>query len=137
MDACRFVIIASMFLSSCAYGQAAPTFDVASVRPSKAGAAQHTNVPLDAGNVYGTVDPDDARTAAGGYLIATHQGLWRYISFAYKLSGTQELALRFNIFSGVPKSGAPLWVTGSFDSQPEYFDITARAPEDSQSTRCG
>jgi uncharacterized protein (TIGR03435 family) len=105
-------------------------FDVASVRPSKAGAPQHTNVPLDSGNVYSTISADDARTAAGGFLIATHQPLWRYISFAYKLSGTQELALRFNYFSGVPKSGAPFWVTGSFDASPDFFDISARAPAD-------
>lgn len=107
---------------------AAPAFDVASVRPSGSGSRQNTNVPLDSGNVYTTIGPDDARTAAGGYLIATHQALWRYISFAYKLSGTQELALRFSIFSGVPKSGAPFWVTGSFDASPEFFDISARAP---------
>ena len=116
-----------------ALAQATPSpsplaFDVASVRPSKSGASQDTNVPLDSGNVYTTISPDDARTAAGGYLIATHQPLWRYISFAYQLSGTQELALRFNIFSGVPKSGAPFWVTGSFDAPAEFFDISARAP---------
>ena len=103
-------------------------FDVASVRPSKTDSPQHNNVPLDAGNVYGSIDPNEARSAAGGLFIATHQALWRYISFAYKLSGTQELALRFNIFSGAPKSGAPFWVTGSFDASPEYFDVTARAP---------
>ena len=61
---------------------------------------------------------------------STHQALWRYISFAYKLSGTQELSLRFNIFSGAPKSGAPFWVTGSFDAPAEFFDISARAPAD-------
>jgi len=105
-------------------------FDVASVRPSKAGSAQHTNVPLDSGNVYGGISADDARSAAGGHLIATHQPLWRYIAFAYKLSGTQELSLRFSMFSGVPKSGAPFWVTGSFDGSPESFDISARAPAD-------
>jgi len=112
---------------------AAPTaaFEVASVRQSKRDAPQHTNVPLDAGNVYGGVSADDTRSAAGGYLIATHQPLWRYITFAYQLSGTQELSLRFNLFSGVPKSGAPFWVTGGFDSPPEYFDVSARAPEDS------
>jgi len=111
-------------------GPAPLAFDVASVRPSKPGSPQHTNVPLDSGNVYGSISPDDARTAAGGYLIATHQALWRYISFAYKLSGTQELSLRFNMFSGAPKSGAPFWVTGSFDAPPEFFDISARAPAD-------
>jgi len=107
-----------------------PTFDAASVRPSGPNSSQHTNVPLDSGNVYGTISPDDTRTAAGGYLIATHQALWHFISFAYKLSGTQEMALRFSIFSGVPKSGAPFWATGSFDAPPEFFDIQARAPAD-------
>lgn len=121
--------------SSSALAQSAPTpaplaFDVASVRPSMPGSPQHTNVPLDSGNVYGSISPDDARSAAGGHLIVTHQALWRYISFAYKLAGTQELALRFNIFSGAPKSGAPLWVTGSFDAPGEFFDIQARAPAD-------
>jgi uncharacterized protein (TIGR03435 family) len=111
-------------------GTAKLAFEVASVRPSKPGSPQHSNVPLDSGNVYATINPDDARTAAGGFLIATHQALWRYISFAYKLSGTQELALRFNFFSGAPKSGAPFWVTGSFDASPDYFDISARAPAD-------
>jgi uncharacterized protein (TIGR03435 family) len=102
-------------------------FDVASVRPSKPGSPQETNVPLDAGIVHANIGSDDARTAAGGLLIATRQPLWRYISFAYKLSGTQELALRFNYFSGVPKSGAPAWVTGGFDSPADAFDIEARA----------
>jgi uncharacterized protein (TIGR03435 family) len=105
-----------------------PSFETASVRPSKPGSVQRSDVPLDAGNIYSTVAADDARTAAGGLLIASHQPLWRYISFAYKLSGTQELALRFNMFSGAPRSGAPFWVTGSFDASPESFDITARAP---------
>jgi uncharacterized protein (TIGR03435 family) len=121
--------------ASSALGQSAPTsaplaFDVASVRPSKPDSPQRSNVPLDSGNVYGSISPDDARSAAGGYFIAAHQSLWRYISFAYKLSGTQELSLRFNMFSGAPKSGAPFWVTGSFDSPPEFFDISARAPAD-------
>jgi uncharacterized protein (TIGR03435 family) len=129
-----FILPLSLLLAVSAIAQTAPTpagtptFDVASVRPSGPNAPQHTNVPLDSGNVYGSISPDDARSAAGGLLIATHQPLWRYISFAYKLSGTQELALRFSIFSGVPKSGAPFWVTGSFDASPEFFDISARAP---------
>jgi uncharacterized protein (TIGR03435 family) len=116
-------------LAACAFAQTPPlSFDVASVRPSKSGSPQHTNVPLDSGYVYGSISSDDARSAAGGYLVATHQPLWRYIAFAYKLSGTQEMALRFSIFSGVPRSGAPFWVTGSFDAAPEFFDISARAP---------
>src|ERR1700761_3750868 len=90
-------------LAQAGNGPDLPAFDVASVRPSKAGVAQHVNVPLDAGFVYGSISSDDARAAAGGYLVATHQPLWRYISFAYKLTGTQELSLRFNMFSGAPK----------------------------------
>jgi uncharacterized protein (TIGR03435 family) len=122
--------------ASSAFAQSAQTpaplaFDVASVRPSKADSPQHSNVPLDSGNVYGSISADDARSAAGGYFVATHQSLWHLISFAYKLSGTQELSLRFNMFSGAPKSGAPLWVTGSFNAPPEFFDISARAPADS------
>ena len=124
------LLVAASALAQASVAGAKPAFEVASVRPSKAGSEQRSNVPLDAGNVYGTLNADDARTAAGGYLIAAHQPLWRYISFAYKLSGTQELALRFNMFSGAPKSGAPFWVTGGFDSGPEYFDISARAPAD-------
>ncbi len=124
------LLAASSALAQSAPGAAPLAFDVASVRPSRPGSAQHSDVPLDAGNVYASINPDDARTAAGGLLIATHQPLWRLISFAYKLSGTQELALRFSFFSGAPKSGAPLWVTGSFDGSPEYFDVSARAPGD-------
>ncbi len=125
-----FVFAAVSALAQSAPSPASLAFDVASVRPSKPGAPQHTNVPLDAGFVYGSISPDDARSAAGGYLIATHQPLWRYISFAWKFTGTQELSLRFNMFSGAPKSGAPFWVSGSFDAPAEFFDISARAPAD-------
>lgn len=106
------------------------TFDVASVRQNKTEGQQHSNVPLDTGNVYSAIDPSDSRTAAGGYLVATNQPLWRYIVFAYKLSGTQELALRFNYFDGL-KSTAPSWVTGGFNVSAERFNIEARAPENS------
>jgi uncharacterized protein (TIGR03435 family) len=106
----------------------APTFDVASVKQNKTEGAQHSNVPLDTGNVYSAIDPSDARTSAGGYFVATNQPLWRYIVFAYKLSGTQELALRFSYFDGL-KSKAPGWVTGGFDSSADRFNIEARAPE--------
>jgi uncharacterized protein (TIGR03435 family) len=131
MPSFRLKLLVCTLAATSAFAQTAPAplaFDVASVRPSKPDSPQHTNVPLDSGNVYGSISPDDSRTAAGGYLIVTHQALWRYISFAYKLSGTQELSLRFSMFSGAPKSGAPFWVTGSFDSPPEFFDISARAP---------
>jgi uncharacterized protein (TIGR03435 family) len=106
----------------------APAFDVASVKQNKTEGAQHSNVPLDTGNVYSAIDPSDARTSAGGYFVATNQPLWRYIVFAYKLSGTQELALRFSYFDGL-KSKAPGWVTGGFDSSADRFNIEARAPQ--------
>jgi uncharacterized protein (TIGR03435 family) len=103
------------------------TFDVASVRQNKTEGTPHSNVPLDTGNVYSAIDPSDARTSAGGYFVATNQPLWRYIVFAYKLSGTQELALRFSYFDGL-KSKAPGWVTGGFDVSADRFNIEARAP---------
>lgn len=62
--------------------------------------------------------------------MATSQPLWRFITFAYKLSGTQELALRFSFFEGL-KSKAPSWVTGTFTSTADEFTIEARAPENS------
>jgi uncharacterized protein (TIGR03435 family) len=125
-----FIFAASSAFAQTTPSPSSPAFDVASVRPSKPDAPRHANVPLDAGYVYSSISPDDARTADGGLLIVTHEPLWRYIVFAYKLSGTQMIALRFSIYSGVPKSGAPFWVTGSFDASPEYFDISARAPVD-------
>jgi uncharacterized protein (TIGR03435 family) len=124
---CVCVLAACSALAQSAPVAAALAFDVGSVRPSSPGETGGSNVPLDAGYVYGSISPDDARSADGGYLRVTHQPLWRYIAFAYKLSATQEMALRFSIYSGVPKSGAPFWVTGSFDASPEPFDISARA----------
>jgi uncharacterized protein (TIGR03435 family) len=126
LTACLFAAVSGLAQSTAAPAPLA--FDVASVRPSLPGGPQRTNVPLDAGYVYGSVSADDTRNANGGSFSATHQPLWRYIVFAYKLSATQEMALRFSIYSGVPKSGAPFWVTGSFDASPEFFDISARAP---------
>jgi uncharacterized protein (TIGR03435 family) len=124
------ILAASSALAQSAPTPAALAFDVASVRASRPNEPQHTNVPLESGYVYGSISPDDTRGASGGLLIATRQALWRYIVFAYKLSATQEMALRFSIYSGVPKSGAPFWVTGSFEAAPEFFDISARAPAD-------
>ncbi len=108
--------------------KATPTFEVASVKQNKTDGPRHSNVPLDTGNVYDAIDPSDSRTAAGGYFVATNQPLWQYIVFAYKLSGTQELALRFSYFSGL-KSKAPAWVTGGFETSADRFSIEARAAE--------
>ena len=107
-----------------------PAFDVASVKQNKTEGKPHSNVPLDTGNVYSAIDPSDSRTSSGGYFVATNQPLWRYIVFAYKLSGTQELALRFSYFDGL-KSKAPTWVTGGFDVSADRFNIEARAPVNS------
>jgi uncharacterized protein (TIGR03435 family) len=103
------------------------TFEVASVKQNKTGGTQHSNVPLDTGNVYSAIDPSDSRTSTGGYFVAANQPLWQYIVFAYKLSGTQELALRFSFFDGL-KSKVPGWVTGGFDVSADRFDIEARTP---------
>jgi uncharacterized protein (TIGR03435 family) len=123
-----FLGVLPLLLATSALAQppASLTFEVASVRQNKTDNPAHSNVPLDTGNVYSTLSPEDSRTAAGGFFVATHQPLWRYITFAYHLSGTQELALRFSYFSGLPRSGAPVWVTGTFTSPADFFDIEAR-----------
>lgn len=108
-------------------------FEVASVRQNKSDDKPHSNVSLDSGNVYSTIDNAEEFARTGGYLSAVNQPLWRYIAFAYKLSGTQELALRFNYFSGLGVAKPPFWVTGGFDSRAEGFDISARV--DGSATR--
>jgi uncharacterized protein (TIGR03435 family) len=105
-----------------------PEFDVASVRQNKSDGKPSSTVSLDNGNVYSTVNKDDVFTPRGSYFAATNQPLWHYIAFAYNLSGTQELALRFNYFRGL-SSKAPAWVTGGFDVSADRFDITARSDE--------
>jgi hypothetical protein len=101
-------------------------FDVTSVRQNKSDDKPTSAFSLDNGNVYSMVNKGDVFTPPGGYFSATNQPLWRYISFAYNLSGTQELAMRFGYFSGLP-SKLPTWVVGGFDVQADKFDITARA----------
>lgn len=137
MPLVRKLMIAAVTLSLALTSQAqsnhpAPflTFEVASVKQNKTEEPQRSNVPLDTGNVYSALDPNDKRTASSGYFVATNQPLWRFITFAYKLSGTQELALRFSFFEGL-KSKAPSWVTGTFTSPADQFNIEARAPENS------
>ena len=61
------LLLLSLLLPACTLAQSSaastqPAFDVASVRPSRADASPHSNVPLDSGNVYNTVDPEDARS---------------------------------------------------------------------------
>jgi uncharacterized protein (TIGR03435 family) len=101
-------------------------FDVASVKQNKSNVPQRSNFSLDNGNVYSTVERGAVFGPNGGYFSAVNQPLWRYISFAYDLSGTQELAMRFSYFTGLT-SKVPEWVTGGFESSAERFDIEARA----------
>ena len=95
-------------------------FEVASVRQNKSDVKQSSNFSLDSGNVYSGVRKDDVFTPEGGYFSATNMPLVRYIVFAYKLTGTQELALRFKYFTGL-SSNVPEWINT------ERFDIKARA----------
>jgi hypothetical protein len=71
-----------------------------------------------------------SRSPWGATIVATNQPLWGYIVFAYKLSSTQELALRFSYFDGL-KSKAPAWVTGGFDVSADRINIESRAPDNS------
>jgi uncharacterized protein (TIGR03435 family) len=95
-------------------------FDAASVRPSGPDEKQSSTFSLDNGNVYFAVGKDDALSPTGGYFSATNTNLLRFIIFAYNLNGTQELALRFNFWSGM-SSSVPAWV------RTDGFDIRARA----------
>ena len=96
-------------------------FEVASVREDKAGGSPYSNFSLDAGNEYFVVSKDDALDPNSTLFSAKNQTLLRYIVFAYKLSGTQELALRFDFYKGL-EMHVPDWVRGS------RYDIEARAP---------
>jgi uncharacterized protein (TIGR03435 family) len=107
---------------------AKPEFDVASVRQNKSDDKPSSTFSLDNGNVYSIVNKGDVFTPRGSYFAATNQPLWHYIAFAYNLSGTQELALRFSYFAGL-SSKAPVWVTGGFDASADRFDIKARSDE--------
>jgi bla regulator protein BlaR1 len=95
-------------------------FEVASVRESKSNDAAYSNFSLDTGNAYSVVSKDDKFSPSGGYFSARNQTLLRYIIFAYKLSGTQELSLRFDFWSGLSMH-VPAWV------RDDRFDVTARA----------
>jgi uncharacterized protein (TIGR03435 family) len=94
-------------------------FEVASVRQNKSDDKATSGFSLDSGNVYSTVSREDIFIPSGGYFSATNQPLWKYIVFAYKLTGTQELALRFNFFAGLTSS-VPGWVNT------ERYDIRGR-----------
>jgi uncharacterized protein (TIGR03435 family) len=101
-------------------GERALGFEVASVKQNRTGDETRSNFSLDSGNAYTTVGEGDAVAPQGGYFAAVNEPLMRYIVFAYRLSGTQELALRFNLFAGL-KADVPAWLNRT------GFDIEARA----------
>lgn len=78
-------------------------FEVASVRPSKPGAGQSANFPLDDGDTY----------LPGGRFLA-RSSVPTYISFAYKLALSREQVR--SMAAGLPK-----WFSS------DLFDIEARA----------
>ena len=96
--------------------------EVASVRENKSDGRSYSNFSLDNGNAYFTVSENGQPSPSGSLFSANNQTLMRYIIFACKLSGTQELALRFDFFEG-PKLLVPQWVRG------DRFDIEVRAPK--------
>jgi uncharacterized protein (TIGR03435 family) len=97
-------------------------FDVASVRQETGEGRSYSNFSLDNGNAYFTVSKNDAMAPSGTLFSARYQTLMRYIIFAYKLSGTQELALRFDYYKGL-ELHTPDWVKG------DRYDIEARTPQ--------
>jgi uncharacterized protein (TIGR03435 family) len=97
-------------------------FEVASVRENKSGGPSSSNFSLDNGNSYFVIKKNDKLDLNGTLFSAKNQSLMRYIIFAYKLSGTQELALRFDYFKGL-ELRVPPWV------KDDGYDIEARAPQ--------
>ena len=100
-------------------------FDVASVRESKLGGSSNSNFTLDGnGNAYWVMDRDVKTAPEGNLFRATSQPPMRYIIFAYKLEGTEELALRgagLGYWTGLGME-VPAWVSDA------RYDIEARAP---------
>ena len=113
---------------STAPGEGKLEFEVASVRQNlSSNGESYSNFPLSNGNIYRTPKAGDDAESGPGYFSARNQPMWRYIAFAYNLNGTQELAFRFNMFSGLSSTKVPKWVTGEFDASADRFDIVARA----------
>ena len=97
-------------------------FDVASVREDKTGAPSHSNFSLDNGNAWFTVSQKDVLAPNGTLFSSSSLPLLRYVTFAYKLSGTEELALRMDYWAGL-ELHVPDWVRN------DRYDIEARTAE--------
>ena len=96
-------------------------FEVASVRENKAGGNSSSNFALDGnGNVYWVMNQDVKTAPEGSLFRATNQTLLRYIIFAYKLNGPEEVALRLKFWAGLGLD-VPAWVANT------RYDIEARA----------
>jgi Protein of unknown function (DUF3738) len=91
-------------------------------RENKSGGPSYSSFSLDNGNAYFVINKNDRLDRNGTLFSAKNQMLMRYIIFAYKLSGTQELALRFDYFKGL-ELHVPEWVKN------DGYDIEARAPQ--------
>jgi uncharacterized protein (TIGR03435 family) len=100
-------------------------FEVASVRENRTSTDSTSNFTLDGnGNTYWVMNQDVKTTPQGSLFRATNQPLLRYIIFAYRLSGTQELALR-GAGLGFSWAGLGLKVPGWVADT--RYDIEARA----------
>ena len=139
---CLFIMMGALLLTACrgisvraqsaeqSWENAAggkQQFEVASVRENKAGGDSNSNFTLDGnGNAYWVMDKDVKTAPEGSLFRVTNQTLMRYIIFAYKLNGTEELALRVH---QCPECTAwtglgldfPAWVANT------RYDIEARA----------
>ncbi len=131
MQAClaggRIWFLAFAMLLGAAGGAQAPSgeaqkleFDVASVKQDKLNGEPYSNFSLDSGNMFSGVSATDVFAPESGYFVARNRSLFEYLNFAYKLTGTQMLALRFEQYAG-PTVKMPGWVTA------DKFDIQARA----------
>ncbi len=85
---------------------ALPSFDVISVKPNNSDQPPKFNFPLGPGDVYMT---------NGGHFIASNLPLATYLSFAYKLLGTELQSVSAQL---------PSWATS------DKFDIEARTDGD-------
>jgi uncharacterized protein (TIGR03435 family) len=103
-------------------------FEVASVCENKLGGQSNSNFMLDGGgNMYFVMTQDDKIAPEENLFRATNTTLMRFIIFAYKLNGTEELALRVHQCPEcVPWAGLglnlPSWVADT------HYNIEARAP---------
>lgn len=96
-------------------------FEVASVREDKDSGPSTSSFPLDSGNLFFTVDKNYKLNPEGSLFSAKNWPLLTYIAFAYKLAGTQYLALRFDFYSGLGLHVPTIVRNGR-------YDIEARAP---------